>query len=316
MATGVRSLITGPTCWVGADLADGPPSIDLDVDLTRALASEGRAALERGETVDSLAESNQLSSRLETLRDGIAGLLDDGPGLVVVRGFPVGELGDDGAAIVAWSLAVALGEPLPQNKRGDRVYLVRDERSLGYEGVRGSKTSTALIYHSDAASGFANSVPDTFGLLSVRAARDGGRSLAISGHTVYNRLLDSRGDLVDVLFDDFCWDRSEEAKPAEDPVFRAPVFARDSDQIVVRYNRAWVDRGHALAGEPLSPRQREALEAVDAILAEPDLPIAFDLQPGDFLVVNNTVVLHNRTAFVDDKGAEGRLLYRVWVRRR
>src|SRR5688500_1057246 len=122
VATIPRQPITRASAWVAADLAGQPPALDFGApELSNAIRQE----------------------------------LDHGRGFVVVRDTPTD---DDGEAFVA--LGRTLGPTLPQNRFGDTLYLVRDERTDGtYGGVRGSKTSEALIFHTDAASGFANSSP-------------------------------------------------------------------------------------------------------------------------------------------------------------
>jgi hypothetical protein len=302
--------IDRPSAWTGDDLTGGPPRATMPAGERAALLERTAQLTADGTSVADATPAMFDDLPLDGTLDAIATELDDGRGLLVLDGLPVD---DDGLAF--WGLGTRLGRPLPQNKRGDRLYLVRDETKLGYEGVRGSKSAGALIFHTDAASGYANSLPDTFGLLAVRTARRGGASLALSGHTLYNRLLDERPDVIDTLRQPFCWDRSEEAGPGDDPIFRAPILEGHGADVAVRCNDAWLRRGHHLAGEALTDDQRDALQALHGVLADPSLVVRFELRPGEALLVNNLVVLHNREAFEDDDGP-GRLLYRLWLHRK
>ncbi|MFI6978986.1 TauD/TfdA family dioxygenase [Embleya sp. NPDC050154] len=57
--------------------------------------------------------------------------------------------------------------------------------------------------------------------------------------------------------------------------------------------------GSHAAGEPLTPAQIEAPDAVDEVLGDESLFLRLPLRRGDLLVLDNTTVLHGRTSFVD-----------------
>jgi Taurine catabolism dioxygenase TauD, TfdA family len=116
-------------------------------------------------------------------------------------------------------LGTYLGEPQPQNRQGDRVYLVTDTGKSLLE-ARGSKTNTGMIFHTDSSSAFAGSRPDILGLLCLRKAVSGGESLMVSGHTAYNALLETQPELVEELYGSFCFDRSARCRR---PWSRIPV---------------------------------------------------------------------------------------------
>jgi len=67
-------------------------------------------------------------------------------------------------------------------------------------------------------------------------------------------------------------------------------------------------------GIALSPAQREVLEAFMGHAARPDLRLAMDLRPGDIQLLNNSVVLHSRTAYRDHpQPHKKRHLLRLWL---
>lgn len=227
-------------------------------------------------------------------------------GFAVFSGFPVEN--DERASEQLLAFGRSLGAPLAQNRSGDLLDLVRDE---GSGTPRGAKTSRELVFHTD----FATTIPDTFCLLAVRAAMTGGESLLVSGHTAYNELLRTRPDHLARLCRDYCFDRSGDTLPGDAPVFRAPVFATAGSGVTMLYNRARIHRGHRAAGEPLARADLAALDALDAILADPAHTLTFTLRPGDLMAVDNRVVLHNRKAFVDHPEPQRRrLLIRLWLR--
>ena len=180
--------------------------------------------------------------------------------------------------------------------------------------ARGSKTNSELIFHTDSASGYVGSQIDVLALLCLRKAVSGGESLMVSSHTAYNALLETAPELVDELYGSFCFDRSREIGPGEDPVSVGAVFADTADGVRVRYNRAYIELGHLRAGRPLSDRQREALNAFDGILNDPANYVQFTLDPGDAFFADEHVTLHNRLRFVDaPEVADRRCLVRLWL---
>jgi hypothetical protein len=212
-----------------------------------------------------------------------------------------------------WGLGTYLGTPQPQNLQGDRVYLVQDGgRSIAE--ARGSKTNSELIFHADGASGYVGSRIDVLGLLCLRKAVSGGESLVISSHTAYNQLLETRPDLVEVLYGPFSFDRSRETGTGEDPVSIGEVFADTENGVDVRYNRAYIELGHIRADRPLTDRQREALDAFDGILNDPANSVEFTLDAGDVFFASDHATMHNRRAFVDaTEVAARRCLVRLWL---
>ena len=47
---------------------------------------------------------------------------------------------------------------------------------------------------------------------------------------------------------------------------RFAVFSDASDGLTLRYLRYWIERGHQRIGQPLEPLDREAFDALDAVL--------------------------------------------------
>lgn len=312
-----REPITGATAWTAADLTD-PDEYTLHLD--EATLREMRQALQAihavGKDINTVhAEDFSLPS-FTGLAEEVSRRLEHGRGFVVLRRLPVDDVSPDEACILYWGLGTFLGTPLPQNRQGDRVYLVQDEgKKLSSEHqVRGSKTNAELISHTDSASAFAGSRPDVVGMLMIRRAKSGGSSQLLSGHTLHNVVLEERPDLLPRLYEGYCWDRSAESGPGEDPTSSGPVFWRKGDAIHVRYNRYWIHRGHKVANVPLALADSEPLDFVDEVLRRKDLGQTFDLYEGDMLFLNNNVILHNRTGFEDhDEPERKRLLVRLWI---
>jgi hypothetical protein len=94
-----------------------------------------------------------------------------------------------------------------------------------------------------------------------------------------------------------------------------PVFGRRGDHVSCAYVRTNILLAAENAGAPpLTDRQREAVQLVADVAAEPGRWVERTFAPGSMLWVHNHTVLHLRTAFVDhDEPERKRHLLRVWV---
>ncbi|WP_205876064.1 TauD/TfdA family dioxygenase [Mycobacterium camsae] len=92
------------------------------------------------------------------------------------------------------------------------------------------------------------------------------------------------------------------------------IFTEPGDGVRIRYNRPHIELGHYRSGQPLSDRQRQALDALDRTLNDPANHAEFTLDPGDVFFADNHATLHNRRAFDDAPEAERRrCLVRLWL---
>jgi alpha-ketoglutarate-dependent taurine dioxygenase len=292
-------LVAGKAAWKADELAHSTEWI-LEAD------AEAVSALDRA-VEGGRPPASDGSSVVTALMNDVRRRLTEGRGFVVVKGLPSGDSKEEAAAAFM-TLGSLLGTPLPQNRDGDLLDEVRD---VGGATPRGAKTNRALVYHTD----FATSIPDVFALFAIRQAKEGGESLMVSGYAVHDELLRTRPDALARLYRDWHFDRTGDVAPGQEPVLKAPVFSRSNERLKVFYNRARIHRGHRVAGESLQAEDVEALDAFDELLSSPEFTFTFALEPGDALFADNSVVLHNRTAFVDfDEPERKRLLYRLWLR--
>lgn len=308
-----RRAITGPTVWDRTGLDAWDYLIAVNPRHAAACLRIRDGLRRRGLRLATVEPSDFQEPELAEIARGIRQCLRRGPGFCVLRGLPLQGWTDEEASMLYWGLGTHLGAPQPQNRRGNRVYLVQDTGKSLAE-ARGSKTSSELIFHMDGASGYLDSPVDVLGLLCLRKAVSGGESLIVSGHTAYNALLDTRPDLVEELYGEFCFDRSRETAPGEEPVSVGAVFTDTADGVRIRYNRAYLELGHLRAGRPLGARQRKALDAFDRILNDPAHAVEFALDPGDVFFGDDRITLHNRRRFVDAPEVDARrCLVRLWL---
>jgi len=120
--------------------------------------------------------------------------------------------------------------------------------------------------------------------------------------------LDHQVELVDQPFGEQGPDE-EAATP-----YRVPVFANRNGQLSCRYQRSGLAGGQRELGVPLDDRDIEALNLFDEVAASPENRLAFFLERGDMIVVNNYTVMHARTRFSNFPEPERkRRLLRLWL---
>jgi hypothetical protein len=270
--------------------------------------AEGVAAVRRAgvPVVDVACDNFPLKKFADVLAD-VRRELMDGLGIVMMRNFPLDRFDREAAAIAYIGLGSYLGETKSQNKFGHILGHVKD---LGGDyndpQTRGYMTHAEMRFHTDAC--------DYVGLLCLQTSKRGGASRIASSVTVYNRMLERRPDLVEVLTQDFYRSRSGEISPGDLPYFKQPIFSFTEGYFSATGVGAVIDKAQKLPGVPkFTPAQKEAVEVYRQTVEECALDI--DFQRGDIQFLNNFVMLHTRREYEDwDDPARKRHLLRLWLR--
>jgi hypothetical protein len=236
--------------------------------------------------------------------------LTDGPGFAVVKGFPV-DGGGRGATQLFASLMSSFGKLLAQDVHGDLLHLVRTT-GLGDDRQYGSKGSGELLFHTDQAAAPAEQLPGVLGLLALQRAARGGHTRLVSGHTLLNELRARDGALAASLCVPSPFARDNDGVSSSEPVEAAAVVIGRGGRARIRFNRYFMETGARRIGVGLVPGASAALDAIDELFDTRPLDVELLLEPGDALVADNSVILHNRTAYQDDRD-HVRCLVRAWA---
>ena len=157
---------------------------------------------------------------------------------------------------------------------------------------------------------------DYIGMLCLRKAQSGGMSGYASALTVHNEILKNRPELLEPLYTGYRLHLFGEQPPGHAPVADTPipVFSVCRGQPNVIFIRGYIDLAVDEGYYELSERELEALDYFEEIAARPDLCLNMMLEPGQAIITNNCLLLHNRTAFEDSADAdERRHLLRLWL---
>ena len=246
-----------------------------------------------------------LAVRLRAIRDEV----EQGAGVALIRGLEVDRYGLDGTRLVYWGLGAHLGTALAQNPRGALLVDVRDEGGDPYKDPtqRGYHTAQYLPFHNDQG--------DVVGLLCFRRSREGGLSCICSSGAIHNEILATRPELAQVLYGDWYADVRGEQPPGRKPYYVEPRYAMHNGRFYAQHGPTYIKSAQRFDEVPrLTALQLEALELVTRLAADDRFRLDMDFQPGDIQFLNNHLVLHSRTGFVDFEQPERkRHLLRLWL---
>lgn len=305
------TAFTTQSGWTAADIANDTSWIirldDIDI---HDLLSASRKAGERTTNLFELTRKDfDFSPRLRAKIADAADEINRRSGIVLFKGVPVDQLDVSTITLLYWGLGLHLGVPRPQGKLSQFISDVRDAGGTYRSSQgRGYNTNSKLDFHSDGS--------DIVGLICVKQAKDGGDSMVSSSIRAFQIMKAERPDLAERLFDLYVFSRQGEQAADETPYYRASIFGEKNGQLFCRHIRNHINSAQNTFEEipRLTPEQNEALDYFDEMLTRPELMYRMRLEKGDIQLLNNHIVLHSRTEYVDfDDPAEKRYLMRLWL---
>ena len=297
--------LTHPSAWLTDDLATISPLSCLNQaqanDLTRNLTRLTSLPLTQI-TADDF-DLGQCAPLVEHTREELL----HGRGIAILRGFPVADLSPDDLEKLFWGLGTHFGHVVSQSRMGDRLGHVLDASK--HPGERGYRSSRELSLHTDS--------DDIVMMLCIRQAKMGGINRFTSATAIYNEIAQTRPALLAPLVRGFRYHWRGEQPDGEPPItdYRIPVFAVVDGVLSCIYLREFIDMAAQDLGEPLTKQETEALEYFHRLANDERFVFNIRLQSGDVFLINNYCVLHSRTEFEDDPGANNRRhLLRLWLK--
>jgi len=295
--------------WTGEELAG---TDDWIYRLTAADLEEiERAVAHARQTRKPLSELERRDFPLGRLDDALARVateVDEGRGFHLIRGYPAERYAEADSAIALWGMAARLGRVISQNGYGDLLGHVRDQgRKLGEKDVRGYDTTAELRFHNDEC--------DTIALMCLRTAKEGGLSSVVSATEVFNRLLETRPEVLPKLFEGYVFSLMGEQRPGVGPVsdHRIPIYSWHAGRLSCRYTINTVLQSSQY-GVELTGEERAILFAPLEAARAPGVALTFALEPGDIQLNNNLSTLHQRTTYEDwEDPRRKRHLLRIWL---
>ena len=250
---------------------------------------------------------------LGPLLDSVTAELDSGRGFALLRGIDLPESGVDGheqeawAYRINWILALALGDVIAQNARGEVIGAVQALVDANDNGVdtRGYVSNADLRFHCDGG--------DVASLLCVRQAPEGGHNSLVSMHAIHDAMAHECPEHLATLYRGLPMYMRAEAGLESASLPRQPWFFDRGDHLLAWVNLRLMELPYESTGTSMPKAEREALDALEEIAEREKNKLTFKLQPGDMLLTHNHVCMHKRSGFVDvPDPARARLMLRLW----
>ena len=298
------------SAWLGSTLRHTKNWI---LELSASENDELRSALgfakSRGASVITMTKADfplpTLTSKIHALTNTII----NETGFTLLKGFDIQRYEAKDAALIYWGIGTHMGKGCAQNAQGDLLGHVTD---LGVDihsnpQARGYQSNQLLPFHNDA--------QDVVGLLCLHPAKAGGVSRIVSSAAIYNRILETRPELLSVMCQPYCMDRRGETPEGKKPYYTGAFFEWQGDKLFCRYNRTYIESAQRFPEVPrLTDAQVESMNVMDGLCADPDLYLDMPFAPGDMQFINNYTTLHSRTGYEDWPEIERRrYLLRLWL---
>ncbi len=231
-----------------------------------------------------------------------------GIGFDLIRGLPVTSYTQKIAATIFCGIGTYIGRAVSQNAIGHVLGHVRD---IGAD----ANDTNARIYQTSQRQTFHTDSSDVVGLLCLKTAKEGGKSLLVSTETIYNEMNKIRPDLAALLFEPIATDRRGEVPDGEKPFFEIPVFNWYQGFLTGMYQRQYIESAQRFPNAiRLNDKHIEALDLFDKLANDAKFFLSMQLEPGDIQFVHNHSQLHDRTGFTDwPELSKRRHLFRLWL---
>ena len=264
-----RAPLGGPAAWTGDELErdqgwiwylKDPEIAAIDAALERVQ--------QRGLTWPKVTRAGFPLGGFAARVADLAEELENGRGIVLLRGLPVERYDGEALKCIHYGLASHLGTPVYQSARGELIGEITDEGAAAL--ARGTlqnagdkkpflssrarvQTTGPLRFHTDRT--------DVVALLCAEQSMAGGVSQIASAIAIHDAMLARRPDLVEVLYRDLPRSRLGEEVGGSEAYYMLPVFAMEQGQFSTHYSRTYVEAGQKIAQVPrVDDAQWEALD--------------------------------------------------------
>jgi len=318
-----RPKITGTCAWLGSEMARSRRwQRDLPAEAVGAIDAALYEVQRRGLAWREVTRESFPLPGLKALFADIQDELENGSGMMKLRGLPVAGYSDAELRQIYFGIASHVGTPVFQNRRGELMRDIRDEGGdLGKRygqidkpaGGQGPFLSSYARTLSNGQLRMHTDRTDVVGLLCVRQAKAGGVSKICSSVAIHNAVLERRPDLLELLFQPYYRSRLGEESDTAETVYALPIFGLRDGRFTSHYSLTYIEAAQLVTDVPkLTAAQREAIDMLMAVAEE--LSFEMTLAPGDIQFLNSHVTYHGRTPFEDDRASgQDRLLMRVWL---
>ena len=240
-------------------------------------------------------------------------ILIEGIGFFVIDGECFTDFSKEELIEIYQNVCRILGTLYVQNDKNQKFVQVQDSGKSMKSGGRYHQTKEGGSYHTDSPQW--EKVPDFIGMCCINQAKKGGESKFVSAYSIHNKMLKEHKQFLEMLYQQFHFDKRGEFESKESPTVFEPIFTYNNNQLKCRYLRDYINDGQMIQKTPLSKEQNEALDIFDKIIHDENLVVSYKLRQNEMVFFNNNRVMHGRTSFEDFEGIENkRLMIRTWIK--
>ena len=303
-----------PRAWLGPQLRDEefvvPLPADCLAELDAIVEEQRRAPVP---TLILAPEHFQMSACRQMMA-GIKSRLDQGLGFVILDRMPVDRWSQRELIDIYWLIGSLLEPPVAQDWPGTMIYDVRHDGQPYTGETRTALTPEGLDMHNDSSMGEAPA--NYISLLCLKTARAGGKSSLSSAHAAHAWFEREHPELLERLYQPFYRHPQEYQAPDAARSNWYPIFTIEPDGgLRIRFNARVIRRGYAKSGRVLDEAGVRAVDLLDGFLSDPAHRHDFFMEPGQTQILNNRIVVHGRTPYVDfEETDKRRHLLRLWLR--
>jgi len=299
--------ISSITSWEGSILAQNPE--EWIYNLSTEDITEIEYAVEYFQSLNlPLIDVHKSNFPLNSLQDRLADIRDhllNKKGVYLIKGLNVHKYTREQQAIIFMGIGDYIGDRVCQNGKGHVLGHIKDLKpDLNQPNLRLYTTNVAQRYHTDYC--------DVVALLCLRKSVEGGKSSVSSSHNVYNKMMQTRPDLLRVLLQPFYWERKGEIGAGESNYLKMPIVFQYKGRVITLYDRNWLAKPNSGA-PPLTKQQEDAIDYLEELAGKYALHMV--LEEGDMQFVHNLHMLHSRTGYKDHPTNPllQRHLFRLWL---
>jgi len=161
--------------------------------------------------------------------------LIDGIGFFVIDGECFSDFSREETTEIYTKICKTLGTLYVQNIKNERFVAIKDEGKSMMSGGRYHQTKEGGSFHTDSPQW--KKVPDFIGMYCINPAKKGGESKFVSAYSIHNKMLKDHKHFLEMLYEQFHFDKRGEYESGESPTVFEPIFTYNDNHLKFRYLR-------------------------------------------------------------------------------
>ena len=302
--------------WIGSELDPKAGVVNLNNDCLEEVTLILKTLKANPMPLLALSPHDMKLPHFFSLSRKIRKILNEGLGFCILNKLPVLDMSECEVTTIYWLLAQLVGRPVAQKwSDGRMIYSVTDLGSPSGNGVRPDVTNEDQSFHTDNSYNIAP--PDHVGLLCLCPAARGGLSRIVNMLAVLEVMNKQFPDLVPRLYQPYFFDRQREHSDVDEKTIFTPLLSYEDGSLRVRVSRNLIYQGYRLEGKVIDDTSETVLDTFFSIVDDPKMYIEFQFETGQIQFLNNRLIGHKRTGFLDSPNkAMKRHLLRIWLRQK